>query len=81
MVTDSEILTVSEVAAELRCSKAHVLNAMNGRLKNVSRLPAIWMGRRRLVRRSALEMWLKANERGARSVILPSSTGIDSVGA
>jgi excisionase family DNA binding protein len=81
MGTNSEILTVAEVAAELRCSKAHALNAINGKLKNVSRLPAIWMGRRRLVRRAALEMWLQANERGARSVILPSSMGIDSVGA
>jgi excisionase family DNA binding protein len=81
MDPNDDILTVAEAASRLRCSKAHVLNAINGKVKNVSRLPAVWMGRRRLVRRSALEAWLKANERGQRSAILPTSTGIDSVGA
>jgi len=41
-----EVITVSEVAAELRCSKAHVYNAINGKVRGVSRLPAITMGRR-----------------------------------
>jgi len=58
-----EVITVSEVAAELRCSKAHVYNAINGKVRGVSRLPAITMGRRRLVRRSSLESWKMTNER------------------
>ncbi len=58
----NEILTVSEVAVELRCSKAHVYNAIAGKVRGVTPLPAISMGRRRLVRRSALEQWKSANE-------------------
>jgi excisionase family DNA binding protein len=61
-MSPDEILTVSEVAAELRCSKAHAHNAINGELAGVSPLPAIKMGRRRLVRRSALELWKQQNE-------------------
>jgi hypothetical protein len=48
MITD--ILTVAEVAVELRCSKAHVYNAIAGKVDGVGPLPAISMGRRRLVR-------------------------------
>jgi hypothetical protein len=48
----------------LRCSKAHVYNAINGKISGVSRLPAIPMGRRKLVRRSSLDEWKRANETG-----------------
>ena len=58
-----EILTIPEVAAELRCSKAHVYKVLRGNVAGVSVLPAICIGRRRLVRRSTLEEWKKANER------------------
>jgi hypothetical protein len=58
----SEIPSIHEVAANLRCSKAHVYNAINGRIAGVSRLPAIPMGRRKLVRRSSLKSWKAANE-------------------
>ena len=57
------VLTIPEVAAELRCSKAHVYNVINGKVRGVSSLPAIAMGRRKLVRRSSLERWKRANER------------------
>ncbi len=60
-----EILTVSEVAAELRCSKAHVYAVIAGRVIGVSGLPVIRMGRRKLVRRSTLEQWKAANDRPA----------------
>ena len=64
MVSDpDQILTVSEVASELRCSKAHVYNAIRGRVVGVSPLPVIQMGRRKLVRRNTLEGWKQANER------------------
>src|SRR5712691_4977313 len=63
-MTTDEILTVAEVAIELRCSKAHVYNAIAGKVEGVSALPAISMGRRKLVRRSALEQWKKLNETG-----------------
>lgn len=81
MLGHQELLTIAEVAVELRCSKAHVCNAISGRLKNVSPLPAISMGRRKLVRRSALDTWLRSNEGGPDDAILHSSTGIGAVGA
>jgi excisionase family DNA binding protein len=56
------ILTVSEVAADLRCSKAHAYNVINGLVEGVSALPAIRIGRRRLVLRSTLERWKQSNE-------------------
>jgi len=76
-----QILTVKEVASELRCSKAHVFNAIAGRLRNVTRPPAIRMGRRKLVRRSSLEAWIETNELGvvAPRATLPSEPGMDSV--
>ena len=56
------ILTVAEVAMDLRCSKSHVCKAINGAVAGVTPLPAITMGRRKLIRRSALEAWKSANE-------------------
>lgn len=60
-----EVLTIPEVARHLRCSKAHVYNAINGKVEGVTPLPAIRMGRRKLVRRSSLEAWKRANEQGS----------------
>jgi excisionase family DNA binding protein len=59
----AEILTTREVARELRCSKAHVHNMINGKVAGTMPLPAITLGRRRLVRRASLNEWLRANER------------------
>jgi excisionase family DNA binding protein len=56
------ILTIPEVAADLRCSRAHVYNVINGTVDGVSPLPALQLGRRKLVRRSTLERWKEANE-------------------
>lgn len=75
-----EILTASDVAIELRCSKAHVYNAIAGKIEGVSSLPAISMGRRKLVRRSALEEWKKLNETGRRDATIASSSAIGAVG-
>jgi len=55
MESSDAILTIPEVAAELRCSRAHVYNVIIGKVAGVSPLPAIAMGRRKLVRRSTLE--------------------------
>jgi excisionase family DNA binding protein len=78
MITD--ILTVAEVAVELRCSKAHVYNAIAGKVDGVGPLPAISMGRRRLVRRTALEYWMAANESTGRGANMATSSAIDTVG-
>jgi excisionase family DNA binding protein len=75
-----EILTAMEVASELRCSKAHVYNAIAGKIEGVSTLPAISMGRRKLVRRSALEQWKKVNEAGGRDATIASSSAIGAAG-
>jgi excisionase family DNA binding protein len=60
-----QILTVAEVALELRCSKAHVYNVIAGKVDGVRALPAISMGRRKLVRRASLEDWMETNETAA----------------
>jgi excisionase family DNA binding protein len=74
-----EVLTVAEVAVRLRCSKAHVCNAINGRVKGVTPLPAVSMGRRKLIRAAALANWLTENE-PCDAMILASS-GIGAVDA
>jgi len=79
-MTRDEILTAAEVAAELRCSKAHVYNTIAGKVEGVSPLPAICMGRRKLVRRSALEEWKRANENAGPDGNMGSSSAVNTVG-
>lgn len=62
MTQSLEVLNVNEVAALLRCSKAHVCKAIGGKVAGVTRLPAISMGRRKLVRRTSLDAWLAQND-------------------
>ena len=76
-----EVLTVAEVALRLRCSKAHVCNAINGKVRGVTPLPAISMGRRKLVRFAALATWLNQNEPGGPDAMIRASCGNDAVGA
>jgi len=79
-MTRDEVLTAAEVATELRCSKAHVYNTIAGKVEGVSPLPAICMGRRKLVRRSALEEWKRINESAGSNGNIPSSSAIGTVG-
>ena len=58
----ADILTAAEVARELRVSKAHVHNLINGKVHNTPALPAVTLGRRRLILRASLNQWLRANE-------------------
>lgn len=53
---------MADVAVLLRCSKAHVCKAIQGRVRGVTRLPALSMGRRKLIRRQTLEEWLVKND-------------------
>jgi predicted DNA-binding transcriptional regulator AlpA len=80
MESTDAILTVLEVAADLRCSKAHVYNVINDRVAGVSPLPVIAMGRRKLVRRCTLEQWKRTNERSPGRDMLPTSLEVDAVG-
>ena len=77
MLPQDEILTVSDVASELHCSKTHVHNAIKGKVAGVSQLPAIHMGRRKLIRRSALEKWKTANERNSFDGMMAKSSKVD----
>lgn len=69
-----EVLNVRDVALELRCSETHVYNVINGKVKNVSKLPTITIGRRKLVQRATLEDWKRTNEHGDNEVLIGLST-------
>jgi hypothetical protein len=79
MQGNSEILSVAEVAFVLRCSKAHVCKPTRGKLSGVTPLPAISMGRRRLIRRRSLESWLAQNDPAVAGVIMGPSLKVDAV--
>jgi excisionase family DNA binding protein len=68
-----QVLTADEVARDLRCSKSHVYKAMKGIVAGVSTLPSISLGRRRLVRRSTLEEWKRANEAAGNGAMITAS--------
>ena len=76
-----DMLTIPEVAQVLRGSKAHVCNLINGKVKNAPRLPAICMGRRKLIRRATLELWKKASEQGTEIDAMISTSGKSAVDA
>jgi hypothetical protein len=75
------ILTAVEVALELRCSKAHVYHLMTGTVAGVPPLPAIGMGRRKVVRRSTLERWKRDAEKVQTDDTLKASPDVDAGGA
>ncbi len=69
-----ELLSMREVAKLLQCSKAHVSNMIAGRIPDCSPIPALRLGRRLLVRRASLLVWIAENERGpSPAMILESS--------
>jgi predicted transcriptional regulator of viral defense system len=47
-----EMVTVREVAEIMRCSKAHVCKIINSQVAGPTRLAAVRLGRRKLVRRA-----------------------------
>ena len=70
-------LTVRDVALELRCSVDHVYRVINGKVKYVSRLPAIPIGRL-VIQRDTLEDWKKTNEQPETDVMI-AATKVDAV--
>ena len=64
---DFDLLTLPEVAALLHCSKAHVSNVIAGRVQGCPPIPALCLGRRKLVRRESLIDWIARNEAGSLS--------------
>ena len=61
-VAQSDVLTMEEVASMLRCSKAHLSNVLNGKVPSLPPLPHVSLGRRKLIRKTVLEAWLKRLE-------------------
>ncbi len=59
---DFDLLTMSDVAQLLHCSKAHVCKAVAGRVPGCQAIPCVSLGRRKLVRRQSLLAWLAQNE-------------------
>jgi hypothetical protein len=64
-LNDFDLLTLADVAALLHCSKAHVCKAVAGRVPGCPPIPAVSLGRRKLVRRESLIAWIERNERAA----------------
>ena len=58
----SEVLTVADVAKILRCSKAHVCKIINGQVTDTPPIPAINLGRRKIVRIQSLMRWMNEHE-------------------
>ena len=59
MESATRILTISEVAEVLRCSKAHVNKALTGRIAGVPQLAHLSLGRRKLVPKDWFDQWLQ----------------------
>ena len=55
------ILTIREVAEELKCSKAHVSKILNGKVPGLPKLDHVALGRRKLVRSDWLDRWIERN--------------------
>ena len=58
------VLTITDVAEILQCSKTHVSNLLKGKVQGVPKLTHFALGRRKLVRREWLEEWLETNKHG-----------------
>ncbi len=56
------ILNLAEAATFVRCSRAHLCNVMNGKVRGIPHLPTVRIGRRVLFRRESLEQWLREIE-------------------
>lgn len=56
------ILNLAEAATFVRCSRAHLCNVVNGKVRGIPHLPTVRIGRRVLFRRESLEQWLREVE-------------------
>lgn len=59
-----DLLTLAEVARLLHCSKAQVGRIVAGCVAGCERLPSVRLGRRKLVRKEALRVWIERSEAG-----------------
>jgi predicted DNA-binding transcriptional regulator AlpA len=58
----SKVLNLAEAASLVRCSRAHLSNIINGKVRGIPHLPTVRIGRRVLFRRESLELWLQRVE-------------------
>jgi hypothetical protein len=58
-----DLLTLADTAKLLHCSKAHICKVVSGRIQGCAPIPAVSIGRRKLIRREALRLWIERNER------------------
>ena len=65
-----DLLTFDEVARTLRCSKAHLSNVLNGKVASLPPLPHVSLGRRKLIRKTALDQWLKGLEESSNPEVM-----------
>ena len=56
------VLNLAEAAMLVRCSRAHLCNVINGKVRGIPHLPTVRIGRRVLFRRESLEQWLRELE-------------------
>lgn len=68
-----DLLTLTEVAKLLHVSKAHVGKAVAGRIAGCAPIPAVTLGRRKLVRVQSLLAWIEANERTLANATIQAS--------
>ncbi len=73
LLHDLGLLTMADVAELLHCSKAHVCKAVSGRVRGCPPIPAVSLGRRKLVRRETLLSWIETNEQSATGATIPTS--------
>ncbi len=57
-----KVLNLAEAATLVRCSRAHLCNVINGKVRGIPHLPTVRIGRRVLFRRESLEQWLREIE-------------------
>lgn len=57
-----DLLTLADAAKLLHCSKAHISKAVSGRVHGCPPIPAVSLGRRKLIRRESLRLWIENNE-------------------
>jgi hypothetical protein len=58
----TDVLTIEEVAKALRCSKSHAARVLRGEVRGLPRLHHVCVGRRKLVRREWLNLWLEESK-------------------
>jgi excisionase family DNA binding protein len=56
------ILNLAEAARFVRCSRSHLSNVVNGKVRDFPPLPSVRIGRRVLFRQESLEEWLRQIE-------------------